>query len=115
MMKLVVKKNGNVLASQVRMATSIRDRMLGLMFSDEIPGGDALWIKPCNSIHTFFMKYPIDILFLDQNLNVVKKMEGLRPWRMTGIYFRSSSVVEMRGGALKGKVSVGEQVEVMDV
>lgn len=115
MMKLKIKETEIVIASDVSEAKSMKERMLGLMFSADIPRGDALWIKPCNSIHTFFMRYPIDVLFLDRNLAVVKIYEGLVPWRITPIHFKSSSVVEMRGGSLNGLVKVGEHIEVSDV
>lgn len=115
MMKLKIKDSGVIIAAQVYEAVTMRERMLGLMFSSDIPKGDALWIKPCNSIHTFFMKYPIDVLFLDKNLVVVRKYEKLLPWRITPIHFKASSVVELKGGSLKGQVEVGEQVEVQDV
>lgn len=115
MMKIVVKETGLEVASRAREAKSLTERMLGLMFSKSIPNGDALWIKPCNSIHTFFMNYPIDVLFIDKNLRVVKTYENLRPWRITPIHFKSSSVLELSGGILEGRVRVGEQLEVLDV
>lgn len=113
--EMKIKETEVLIASDVSKAKSMKERMLGLMFSEDIPRGDALWIKPCNSIHTFFMKYPIDVLFLDRNLTVVKIYENLAPWRITPIHFKSSSVVEMRGGSLKGTVKVGEHIEVNDV
>lgn len=114
-MKLKIKETGHVLAYDAYEAKSIKERMLGLMFSTDLPRGDALWIKPCNSIHTFFMKYSIDVLFLDRNFIVTKIYESLPPWRITPIHFQSSSVVELRGGSLQEQVKVGEQVEVENV
>lgn len=115
MMKIVVKETGLVVASHAKEAKSITQRMLGLMFSKSIPNGDALWIRPCNSIHTFFMNYPIDVLFIDKNLRVIKIYENLKPWRITPIHFRCASVLELSGGVLDGKVHVDEQLEVLDV
>jgi len=114
-MKIIVKETGKVIALDVFVAKTIKERMLGLMFSKVIPNGDALWIKPCNSIHTFFMKYAIDVLFLDRNFKVVKKYERLTPWRITPIHFKSASVIEMKGGSLKGLVEIGEHLEVHSV
>ncbi len=81
------------------------------MFSAELPDCDGFLINPCNSIHTFFMRYPLDIIFLDQNFNIVKVIYDLKPWRMTWIYFRSRQVLEMKAGTLKRGLQTGEKLE----
>lgn len=91
-------------------------RMKGLMFSDEIPDeADGFLIKRCNSIHTFFMNYPLDVVFLDKNLKVVKIIENLRPWKLTLFYLRATQTLELRGNHLKGHLSrplqTGDQLE----
>jgi uncharacterized membrane protein (UPF0127 family) len=94
-------------------ADNFFDRLKGLMFSQELPGCDGLLISPCNSIHTFFMLYEIDILFLDKNFNIVKAIYNLSPWRMTWIYFRSYQVLEMKAGTMKKNMKEGERLEVI--
>lgn len=61
----------------------------------------ALIIKPCNSVHTLFMKFPIDILFLDKNNKVVKVKHSLKPFRITAIYFNARIVIELPAGTAK--------------
>lgn len=114
-MKIKVKGSENYIANDVHIAQTMRDRMLGLMFSSEIPRGDGLLLSPCNSIHTFFMNYPIDVLFLDKNNTVVKIYHSLAPWRITPIFFRSRKVLELRAGTLSKDIKVGTTIEVEDV
>ena len=103
--------NGEVLCHKMMVASNILDRMKGLMFSAELPDCDGFLISPCNSIHTFFMRYPLDIIFLDKNFKVIKVLYGLNPWRMSWIYFRSYQVLEMKAGTLKAKLNQGETLE----
>lgn len=86
-------------------------RIKGLMFSEELPDCDGLLIVPCNSIHTFFMRYPLDIIFLDKNFKVIKIIYDLSPWRMTWMYLRSHQVLEMKAGTLSKNLSPGETLE----
>ena len=73
---------------------------------------EGLWIVPCPMIHTFFMKFPIDVLFLDRSLKVVRVLEDLKPWRLSPWVFSAHSVLELAGGSLRGSVKVGEQLEI---
>jgi uncharacterized membrane protein (UPF0127 family) len=92
-------------------ATNFYSRMLGLMFSTDLPGCDGFLISPCNSIHTFFMCYSLDILFLDKDFKIVKAIYGLAPWRMTWIYFKSKHVLEMKAGTMKNGLNAGDRLE----
>jgi uncharacterized membrane protein (UPF0127 family) len=107
----LILKNGEVVSHKMVTATNIFSRMLGLMFSAELPNCDGFLISPCNSIHTFFMRYPLDVLFLDKNFKIVKVIYGLSPWRMTWIYFKSSHVLEMKAGTMKKGLNAGETLE----
>lgn len=88
----------NVLASRATEATSFTARFIGLLGKKELPFGEALHIKPCNSIHTFFMKIPIDALFLDRQLKVVKVCGAMVPWRISSVYWSAHSVLELPAG-----------------
>lgn len=72
---------------------------------------EGLWIVPCPMIHTFFMRFSIDVLFLDRGLKVVRVLEDLKPWRLSPWVFSAHSVLELAGGSLRGSVKVGEQLE----
>jgi len=73
-------------------------RMRGLLGRDSLPQGTGIWLNPCNSIHMFFMRFPIDALFLDRNQRVVSVVSHLRPWRLVWPVKGASSCVEVPAG-----------------
>ena len=77
----------------------------------EFDEADGLWIVPCEAIHTFGMKMPIDSIFLDKHLRVKKLRSALRPGRMA-ICFSADSVLELPAGTIvKSGTAVGDQLE----
>ncbi|HEY0840385.1 MAG TPA: DUF192 domain-containing protein [Vulgatibacter sp.] len=96
----IVTSRGAVLATRARLASSLRERLRGLLGTPALLAGEALHIEPCNSIHTFFMAYPIDVLFLDREGLVVRAIHSLRPWRATLPCLRARSVLELPAGTL---------------
>lgn len=99
------------IAAKVEKADTPASRSKGLLGRTSLPADEALWIVPCPMIHTFFMKFPIDVLFLDSDLTVRRVIEDLRPWRLSPWVLSASSVLELQGGVLKGSVRVGDKVE----
>jgi len=89
-----------LLADGAERATSFLQRFKGLMGRRSMAVGEGLHIVPCNSIHTFFMRIPIDVLFLDAQGRIVKQMPALPPWRATSVYFQARSVLELPAGVL---------------
>lgn len=104
---------GEVVCQDMAIADDMFARMKGLMFSENLPGCDGLLISPCNSIHTFFMLYSLDVVFLDRDFNVVKVIYDLRPWRMSWIYFKAHQVLEMRAGTLRKDLKSGDKLEAL--
>ena len=91
---------GRLLADRAERATSFRDRFVGLMGRRSLAMGEGMLISPCNSIHTFFMRIPIDVAFLDSEGTIVKQFVALPPWRATSVYFQAKSVLELPAGTL---------------
>jgi uncharacterized membrane protein (UPF0127 family) len=112
-MMMVQNQNKIKIAENAIEASSMLSRMKGLMFSSGMDGFDGLFIKPCNSIHTFFMNYPIDVLFLNKEMKIVKIKRNLRPWRMTRMYFNAHQVLELKGGTLDDRIIEGDNLEVL--
>lgn len=109
--RVVNQTRDKVLASHGSIATSFGERLLGLMGKKDLPFGAALHIAPCNSIHTFFMKIPIDAVFLDKQLKVVKVCSAMVPWRVSSIYFGAHSVLELPSGTTLASGTVeGDQL-----
>lgn len=100
-----------IIASRVEKADDFVSRGVGLLGRAGLPEGEALWLIPGKSIHTFFMRFAIDVLFLDPKLTVVKVIEDMKPWRVSPWVSEAESVLELPAGALKGSVAVGDLLE----
>lgn len=92
--------DGRVIATAVRRATSPLDRMRGLLGSNRLRAGDALVLEPARQVHTFGMRYPIDVVFCDARGVVVHLVRSLKPWRMTRWVGRARWALELPGGTL---------------
>lgn len=90
-----------VLISDLMVADRFWSRAKGLLGTQDLLAERALWIHRCNSIHTFFMKYPIDCVFVDKQLKVTALVEDVRPGRMVFPIWGASSVIEMRAGRIQ--------------
>ncbi|MBE8163172.1 MAG: DUF192 domain-containing protein [Bdellovibrionaceae bacterium] len=108
-MKLINQKNSKVLSTKVHMARSFKSRLKGLMFSNPLAHGHCLWISQCKSVHSCFMKFTLDILFVDKKLRVIKIIKALKPWRITFFYIKADSVMEFNAGELNN-IKVGDQL-----
>jgi uncharacterized protein len=93
--------NGQVLAKRVHEAYHFWSRLKGLMFTKSFPKGDALHLQPCQSIHTFFMQYNIDVLYLDKNFEIIAIEEEVKPKKVGKHMKKAYSVVELPSGLVK--------------
>lgn len=82
------------------MASSLLDRAAGLLRTPRLGSGEGLWLAPCRSVHTCFMRYPIDALFVDRNRTVLHAVT-LKPWRFSRWVRRSCAVLELAAGTLE--------------
>jgi hypothetical protein len=106
-------RNSKQLAAKVIVADSTLKRMKGLLGKKHMMNGEALWIKPCMSIHTFFMKFTIDVIFLNRKNQVIATIRNLRPNRLTKLYLKSSSALELQAGILDATdTRVGDEIKI---
>ena len=89
-----------VLAHHVQVADHGAARRKGLLGRNSLPPGEGLWIVPCESIHTFGMKFPIDLVYLDRNKKVKKIRNGVPPWRLSAC-LSAHSVIELASGTVQ--------------
>ena len=89
-----------VIAADVNHANGFFGRLRGLMYKKSMPKGEALLIDRCNSIHTFGMRFSIDVLFLDPAGRILKAVHALGPGRISGPVRGGSAVLEMVSGSL---------------
>jgi hypothetical protein len=73
-----------------------------------------LWIVPCHGVHTFAMRFPIDVVYLDQERSVIHIEQELKPWRMAAIRVRATSVLELPTGTVRdSQTTLGDQVDIL--
>lgn len=100
-----------MLADRAGIADTSRTRKVGLLKHTRLESGEGLWISPCEAVHTIGMKFPIDVLFLDRKLRVVKIRPDMQKWRISGS-FRAHSVLELPSGTASATATVpGDQLE----
>lgn len=110
---LRVSKEGQLISEKILVADNSVTRIIGLMFRKSPPQmAEGLLLDPCNSIHTCFMRYSLDVVFLNSNYKVIKVIRNLKPWRMTWIYFRASKTLELPAGRLPIGIKEGDVLEV---
>jgi uncharacterized membrane protein (UPF0127 family) len=104
-----------LLIEDLQIAETFWTRAKGLLGRKSINENQALWIKPCRDIHTFFMKFPIDCVFLDKNMQVYNIVENVTPFKIIGPFWKASSVIEFKSGFSNMKnLKVGDQLYVVN-
>ncbi len=104
-------RTGVVVATRLRTAFDSRSRRTGLLKDTGLDAGEALIIAPSNAIHTWFMRFAIDVAFVDRAGAVVKIRRALAPWRIAAAW-RAFAVVELGAGALEAAgVREGDRLE----
>ena len=96
------------------MARSLRKRTKGLIGRSlqEFAQGGALWIIPCDGVHTFGMRFPIDVAYLDSDGRILKIYHRLAPFRIAALSFKTKSVLELPPGILaQTNTEVGDVLE----
>lgn len=102
---------GTVIADDVEIADTLWSRFKGLMLRSSLPAGGALVLERSRAIHTAFMRFPIDVVFVDGSGVVVKVSERLAPFRVAGSLRGARSVLELPPGASKhALVEPGDQL-----
>lgn len=100
MWTLLDASSGAVVARRVRRADTFAQRLVGLLGRTGLESDEGLWIEPCDSVHTFFMRFPIDVAFVDRTGVVIRRLDGLPPWRATRLHSNARACVELASGTL---------------
>ncbi len=90
-------ENGAVVCERCTLARNPLTRMRGLLGRRGLAQGEGLLLQPASSIHTFFMRFPIDAVFLDGDRRVLRVASGLPPWRAAAAK-HSRAVLELAAG-----------------
>ena len=98
-------------AAHCRVAKSLRDRTIGLLGTPGLASGEGLLIERTQSIHMFFMRYPIDVVFVDRDARVTRTVAGLRPWRVVWWARGARDCLELPVGSLAASgTATGDQL-----
>ena len=101
-----------MLADAASVADSSESRRTGLLKHTSLAPGDGLWIVPCESVHSFFMNFTIDVLYLDRQHKVKKARPEMVPWRASAC-LTAHSVLELPAGTIARTGTVaGDQLEI---
>ncbi|TFE28638.1 DUF192 domain-containing protein [Cohnella luojiensis] len=100
-MKLFIQESGQQVGHQIEEAHTFLRRLRGLMLTKSLAEGNGLHIRPCRGVHSFFMRYPIDVLHLSEDNIVVGMEQGLKPGRIGRSFRGTRAVVELPAGTLE--------------
>jgi uncharacterized membrane protein (UPF0127 family) len=102
-----------VLADRALVADTSQSRRTGLLKHSSLAAGEGLWIVPCEGVHTFGMKFPIDVVFLNKKRQVVKLRRKMERWRIA-FSLRAHSVLELPVGVIdESQTAPGDQLELI--
>src|SRR5687767_10535160 len=108
----LARPDGRVVVERCLVAARPLRRMRGLLGRRSLPSGEGILLRPAGSIHTFFMRFPIDVVFLDRELVVVGVAPELRPWKTAGKR-RAHAALELASGECERRgVTIGDRLEV---
>lgn len=114
-MRIINHTQNSLIADQVRIADNFLSRLVGLLDRKEIQAGEALIITNCQQIHMFFMKFSIDVIFIDQRNIVVGLVENIAPFAMSPIFFQAHRSIELPPGAIaQTRTSLGDAIQFPD-
>lgn len=109
---LVNARTGSVIAAVVEPALDSKSRRKGLLGRDRLDDDRALVLAPCGAVHTFGMRFPIDVLFVDADGSVMKIVERLRSWRMAAALQACITVELAAGSVRRSHVSTGDRLSI---
>src|SRR5438477_5905791 len=105
-------ERGTVLATRLALADSAPKRSKGLLGREGLDSGEGLWIVPCESVHSFFMRFAIDLVYLDRGHRVRKVRHRMVPWRVSAC-LTAHSILELPAGIVEASgTQAGDQLQI---
>ena len=112
-MLLLNARSDAMVASEVKLALTRADRRQVLLGQNNLDLSAALVLSPCSSIHTMFMRFPIDVVFVDRDGRAVRIVTDLSPWRIA-VALRAHAVIELPAGTVRARdVRLGDELYLM--
>ena len=111
-LRIVNATRNTEVASKAAVAATGGKRTKGLLGRDGLERGEGLWIVPCEAVHTFFMRFSLDLVYLDRKHRVKKVRENVPPWCVSAC-FSAHSVLELPSGAIReSQTRRGDLIEI---
>jgi len=110
----IINLSGDItLSDNAVIADTLSGRIKGLLGRNKLKSGEALVIKPCNAVHTFFMNFSIDLLFVDRQDRIVKVVQAMPPFRLSSISLKASYVIELPAGSISStQTKIGDRISI---
>lgn len=103
------------LANALSVADTVLATLVGLLGKRNLGPGEGLWLVPCQSIHTMWMRFPIDVIFLDNGKTVIYMIEKMKPFRISKHVSRARSVIELPACTIAStQTRLGDQIEITE-
>ena len=100
------------LGDRIEVAETSAKRRKGLLKRSALAPGEGLWIMPCEAVHTFFMKFAIDLVYLDRDYVVRKVRHAVKPWRLSAC-LSAHSILELPEGVARASgTQLGDRLKV---
>lgn len=110
MFALMNARTNSIVADRVEVAVTRRARRRGLLGRSGLQPSSALVLAPCAAVHTLFMRFSIDVLFVDREGRVVRVVPRLAPWRAAASLAAHATIELPEGSLASGDVSIGDQL-----
>jgi len=100
-MRIINQTKNTLLAKEAVIAERLIKRTKGLLDRTSFKFGEGIVIRPCKSVHTWFMAFPIDVVFVGKDSRVLRTIPNLRPFRITPLFFKAGYVIELPIGTIQ--------------
>jgi uncharacterized membrane protein (UPF0127 family) len=110
-MRAVNLTKGSTVVENGEIASGLMTRAIGLLGRAGLDEGQGLLLRPCQSVHTFFMRFPIDVVFLDRENRIIHTVPNMRPNRMSPHMFQAKAILELPSGTLDATMTqIGDKL-----
>ena len=110
-MKILIKRNGIIMADRIELARSLKSKFMGLIGRRKFENGSAMIFPGCRQIHTFFMQFPIDVLFIDKDRKVIKIIERFGTGNISGYVKDSFDIIELPSNTIFDcRIVIGDEL-----
>jgi uncharacterized membrane protein (UPF0127 family) len=110
-LRVLNQTRNTLLATRMEVADSSAKRNKGLLGRESLAPGEGLWIRPCESVHTFWMRFPIDLVYIDRKYRIMKLVSAVPAWRLSAC-LTAHSVLELPSGTIRATQSeCGDTIE----